>query len=225
MKFVKSISLFFLYPMLMFVAGVFTGLLFYRFFYPGNNGYSDHPIQKNIMNTVDFEKESEITAESVASSPEYVETIQKEATLTKDTIYSLIEVDIISGASHEFIYTMPEKYIGMNRDLFLGAMDAYEASPPLKEIERGFTDLEVISFSPEKVVVQISYLFIQPSAAFYLCVEENKVVVYLDDKETLYMTTDILLEHLPEEIQGQIINYMFISGEEELYHFLETYSS
>jgi len=50
-------------------------------------------------------------------------------------------------------------------------------------------------------------------------------VVYLEDKETVYMHTDILLENLPEAVQYQIMTYMYVKGEEDLYHFLETYSS
>ena len=68
-------------------------------------------------------------------------------------------------------------------------------------------------------------MFIKPTNTFYIGVEQNHIVVYLDDKETIYLTTDILLENRSESLQSQIINYMYIEGEEELYHFLESYSS
>ena len=56
-------------------------------------------------------------------------------------------------------------------------------------------------------------------------VVDNYVVVYLEDRETVYMDTDILLTELPEELQQEIIQVMFIPDEESLYNFLENYSS
>ncbi|MBQ7956156.1 MAG: hypothetical protein IJ282_10465 [Lachnospiraceae bacterium] len=224
MKFVKGISLFLIYPLVMFGMGVYCGVSSYRFFYPGENiilqDSTSHVITQEGHNDALKEPSSK-----AAESPEFVETVQKEDVITADTEYVLQEVDTGKDSTIEFIYSIPSKYVGMNRDAFVGAMDAYEASPPLKEVERGFTGLEVISFSSQRVVVQMSYAFIDPTENFYLCVEGNYIAVYLEDKETLYMQTDILLDTLPENVQQQIIRYMFIKGEEELYHFLETYSS
>ena len=58
-----------------------------------------------------------------------------------------------------------------------------------------------------------------------MTVEDNYVVVYLEDKQTVYMDTDILLKDLPEELQFEIIQMMYIPDEETLFNFLENYSS
>ena len=71
----------------------------------------------------------------------------------------------------------------------------------------------------------MNYEYTLPSSSFYLMVENNYVVVYLDDRQTVYMDTDILLTDLPSDVQQDIINVMFIPNEESLYNFLETYSS
>ena len=105
------------------------------------------------------------------------------------------------------------------------AMEEYEAFPPLSEMERGFVSLEVLSFSRDRVVVQMNYRFLAPTSSFYLAVYDNEVVVYLEDKETIYIETEILLEQLPEELQQEIIDMMWMPDEEALYDFLETYSS
>ena len=85
--------------------------------------------------------------------------------------------------------------------------------------------LDVLSFSRERVVVQMNYKFVQPSSSFYLAVYDNRVVVYLEDMETVYIETDIRLDSLPEQLQRNIIEMMWIENEEKLYDFLENYSS
>jgi len=85
--------------------------------------------------------------------------------------------------------------------------------------------LEVLSFSREKVMVRMDYRYVQPSASFYLAVSDNEVVVYLEDRSTVYINTGISLEELPEQIQLQIMDMLFVPDEETLYDFLETYSS
>ncbi len=60
---------------------------------------------------------------------------------------------------------------------------------------------------------------------YYLCELHGYVVVYLNDKKTIFEVTDIALTDLPEEIQGEIRNGKFVETEDALYGFLENYSS
>lgn len=146
-------------------------------------------------------------------------------TLSVDTKYVLEETDVLTHSVVETTWRLPGKYVGMNREQFLEAMEIYESFPPLSEMERGFVSLEVLSFSRERVVVRMNYKFVQPSASFYLAVYDNNVVVYLEDKETIYIETDIRLDTLPEELQQDIMQMMWIEDQEKLYDFLENYSS
>ena len=104
-------------------------------------------------------------------------------------------------------------------------MDIYESFPPLSEQQRGFVGLEVVSFSRERVVVQMNYQYIQPSAGFYLTAYDNMVRVYLEDMQTVYIETEIRVDLLPEDLQQQIIQMMWVENQKELYNFLENYSS
>ena len=113
----------------------------------------------------------------------------------------------------------------MTREMFLETMNLYAEHPPLSELERGFVGLEVLSFSREKVVVRMDYRYLQPSDGFYLAVRDNEVVVYLEDRSTIYINTGIALDSLPEKIQMKIMDMLSIPDEETLYDFLETYSS
>ena len=122
-------------------------------------------------------------------------------------------------------WELPDKYIGMNRAELLEAMDEYELTPPLSELERGFVSLEVKNFSEEQIVVRMNYSYVMPSTSFYIMAEKHQIVVYCDDQKTLYMKTNIMLDSLPDELQYKIINGMFVEDEKTLYYFLESYSS
>jgi len=204
MKFLKSICLFFVYPMLLFGSGFVFGVRSISFFYPN---------------------ESVLPKEDSILSEEVEETFLAPETLCVDTVYILEETDLTDGSVVETSWKLPGKYIGMDREQFVQAMSAYEAFPPLSERERGFVGLEILSFSRDQVVVQMNYQPAPLSSFFYLAVKDHEVVVYLEDRKTVYMDTGILLDELPWELQLQVMEMYPVDSEEELYDFLETYSS
>lgn len=218
MKFVKGISLFFIYPLVMFGIGFYAGVECMHFFYPGSNPVRETQElpEENWPEQIADKLQDEEAVKDVAASNE---------TLSVDTEYVLEETDIASHSVVETVLTIPQQYVGLNREQFLECMEQYEMYPPLSELERGFVSLEVLSFARERVVIQMNYQYVQPSNSFYLAVHDNEVVVYLEDKETIYINTGILLEDLPEEVQLEIIQMLWMENEETLYHFLENYSS
>lgn len=223
MKFLKSISLFFLYPMVTFCLGIYIGVAGQDFFYPGRQDKEPVPqVQQMQENSIAPGPEASSAADA---GQEILPVSIEEDKLTVDTQYVLEEVDTKKGTSVETAWKLPQKYIGMNREQFIEAMEQYELSPPLLELERGFIGLDVLNFSTEKVKVRMNYVYVEPTESFYMRVENNYVVVYCDDKETVYMYTEILLEELPDGIQQDIIQGMYMDNEEALYNFLETYSS
>ena len=60
---------------------------------------------------------------------------------------------------------------------------------------------------------------------FYLYSLNGYLIVYAGDNKTVYEYTDIPTDNLPETIQLEIKNGKFIESKEELYGFLENYSS
>lgn len=236
MKFVKGISLFFVVPFVILALGIWIGVEVTHFFYPGeqqsNVTKKEWVIQEQERKVMPKMPESQTTEHQTAEQAPIAkeqktitEVSTKEETLSVDTEYVLEETDIMSGSVVETTWKLPDKYIGLDRAQFLEAMEAYEMFPPLAEMERGFVDLEVLSFSRERVVVQMNYQYLQPSSSFYLAVRNNEVVVYLEDKETIYINTGILLDALPEEMQMEIMQMIWIEDEQSLYNFLEAYSS
>ena len=239
MKFVKGIGLFFVYPLTMLVIGFYAGIEFTHFFYPGQqspfqlydrtaeqdmSGDGSDVIQLSDAGTDDRSQTSGQSLEETGEG-EMLYASNSSETLYVGTKYVLEETDVLRHTVVETTGRLPDKYVGMNREQFLAAMEIYEASPPLKELERGFVGLEVLSFARERVVVRMNYKYIQPSASFYLAVYDNAIRVYLEDRSTVYIDTDITLDSLPFGLQQEIIQMMWIENEEALYSFLETYSS
>lgn len=60
---------------------------------------------------------------------------------------------------------------------------------------------------------------------YYLMANGGVVYVYQGDMETLYLATDITIDRLPDDVRQEILDKKYIKNEEELYNFLESYSS
>lgn len=222
MKVVKSISLFFVVPCILIGLGIYIGIVFNDFFYPGESKQQQSRTDRLFQQEAEYptvDGNDAILEEAVLSS------VEEEVVLNADTEYVLEEYDTRRGTLVESSWSVPAKYLGMNREEFIEAMELYAAAPPLSEQERGFIGLEVRAFSSGKVIVRMNYAYVEPTKSFYLRVENNSIVVYCDDNATVYMYTDIKAETLPEYIQTQVIMGMFMEDEAALYHFLETYSS
>ena len=80
-------------------------------------------------------------------------------------------------------------------------------------------------FSAEEVVVRKNYESSTRPEEFYLAVENNYVVVYEADKRTRFMSTGIPVQSLSDELVRELLNFKYVGSEEELYDFLESYSS
>lgn len=60
---------------------------------------------------------------------------------------------------------------------------------------------------------------------FYLAELNGYLVVYREDKKTIYEYTNILVADLPENVQEEILEWKKMDSIQELYGFLENYSS
>lgn len=216
MKHIKSISLFLTYTLLIMILGFFSGVAVICRVQEKNAGREKMSVQE----TLSAERQ-----EIVLSGNEVPVNGADEDTLSADTDYVLEEHDKKRETTVESVGKVPQAYLGMNREEFVATMERYEASPPLSELERGFTGLEVLSFSGERVVIRMDYVYVEPTKSFYLNLSDGKIVVLCDDRETVYQYTEIEADRLPEELQRELIIGMYVENEEALYRFLETYSS
>lgn len=63
------------------------------------------------------------------------------------------------------------------------------------------------------------------TSLYYLKVEYGRVVVFESKNKSIYMETGIEVYTLPSEIQEKLESGIFFQSEQELYDFLESYSS
>lgn len=227
MKFVKRISLFFIMAGMMFGAGSYVTFRAEQFFYPkkyerqnenmpsietkdNSNGLSADTAQADLG-----EKEERIIEAAVENAP----------VITADTIYMVEEVNLADGTIAEREEEIPVKYIGFDRDRLIEELKLYEQNPPLADLKQGFETIELSAFSKDRVVVCKYYRKEKENSGYYLMVANHYVIVYEEDKETVHMNTDILLESLSDELQKEIMEGKYMENERALYNFLESYSS
>ena len=65
----------------------------------------------------------------------------------------------------------------------------------------------------------------EKNAGYYLMQREGFVIVCLQDKKTVYEYTSIEVTELPVTLQNEIKNGKYVESLQELYGFLENYSS
>ena len=208
MKFVKRISLFFIYPLSMFAFGFASNMAIMEFFYPGDSG-----------GTPEEQVSEKIKEETIAVS------LSDEPIITANTQYIIQVYDTTMDETVEEDAVIPDKFIGLTREKLVQEIDEYNKTPSLSDLELGFRYMELVSFASGRVVVKKSYEPEGEEKGFFLLNENHYVVVYDHRLSQIYMNTDILVEELPENIQNEILNMKYIENEGELYNFLESYSS
>ncbi|MCM1263851.1 MAG: hypothetical protein NC313_14160 [Butyrivibrio sp.] len=229
MKYVKRISLFFIMASVMFGAGSYATYKVEQFFYPKK--YENEQQNENTMPAV---PENGLTGAGTAAAgsgtePEEERVIEAAVenipVITSDTVYLVEEVNMADGTIVEKEEEMPVKYIGLDRDALIEELRLYEQNPPLTDLKQGFEAAELSAFSKDRVVVCKYYRKEKEKEGYYLMVADHYVIVYEEDKETLHMNTEILLESLSDELQKEIITGKYMEDEQALYNFLESYSS
>lgn len=213
MKFVKRISLFFIYPLSMFSLGFASNMAIMEFFYPG----------ESVQAAPDVSIPREEDAGGVMESLEV--SVSEEPVISADTRYVVQEYNAMNGQLSEETGAAPDMYIGLNRENLAKEVSEYNQNPSLSDLEEGFVYMELVSFSPGRVVVRKSYEPLDKDRGFFLLNENHYVVVYDYSLSHIYMTTDILVENLPVNLQEEILRMKFIENEGDLYNFLESYSS
>ena len=216
MKLIRRISLFLILTAAMLGLGGYTALKAEQFFYPNRYPVKETPNSMLSQSPISGEVQEQVIEAAVEQIP----------VVTADTRYLIEEVDLTDGTVLEKEENMPVIYIGLDRDRLLDELEIYDSNPPLSELERGFETIELTAFSKDRVVICKYYKTPkEEEGGFYLMVADHLVVVYREDMKTIYMNTDILLEHLSDSLQAEIIRGKYVDSEEDVLNFLESYSS
>jgi len=159
MKYVRSISLFFVYPLLCFALGFFVGEALNE---KEKNGSDTHIMQENLS----------------ASAPPVIVYDEKDAAILQKEM--IVQEQNVMNPS---------------------------AVSQLEEEELNEKAAEMIS------------------EGYYVASYNDYVVVYHNDRKTIYLFTDMKVQELPVEVQGELSDGIYMKDEGELYDFLENYTS
>ncbi|MDY3920005.1 MAG: hypothetical protein SOZ59_13570 [Candidatus Limivivens sp.] len=122
------------------------------------------------------------------------------------------------------VYTMTFHFTGQE---YSGA-PMKEETEPLRENETAFRETEreeESEFPEEQPVKEAVSSGKAETGLYYLKGEKGLVTVYRGDKKTLYERTAIPVESLPEILRLEVSLGKMLKTEQELYSFLENYSS
>lgn len=121
---------------------------------------------------------------------------------------------------------MPAEYVGCTREELLKKVQTYAANPSKEDLEKGLTDVSMICFSANKLVLRKTYEIPQTDTAYQIKPNDRRtIVVYYADSDKIYTETDILYDSLPPKIRTEIDNGGRLYGLQEVFDFLENYSS
>lgn len=210
MKVVKGISLSVI-ALGLFTIGCFFGFAGHDFFYPGT-GYEENRDSTGSMSS----------GEKVQASA------QDDNIISADTSFVVIAVNVDDQSELVEEIPVPTYYMGMDREAFEKQIQNFDKSPSLQELQKGFQGSEIRSFSGSKVELCKFYQTQKEAEEeyYYLAILNNKVVVYRADGQTVYMETEIPAEDLPADVlQELLIQKRVVNTEQDLFDFLESYSS
>lgn len=181
-------------------------------------------LKDTVENSDMIEIYEEIASPELPQAPSMVETALI-PTVDMNTEYVVVKENTITGETVEVIEELPSRFVGMSRSELEEYFEDYAKCPVLKDREEGFVSAAVESYSPQRLVVKKVYEPLHLEEKFYLKAEENYVVVYYGDNSTVYMYTNIRMDSLPEETRLEIEACKQIDTYENLYSFLESYTS
>lgn len=227
MKFVKRISLFLIMAGMMFGAGSYATYKAEQFFYPKRYEQQNEKSSSIEAETNSGDKSADVARNDADKKEERIieAAVENAPVITADTVYMVEEVNLADGTIVEREEEIPIKYFGLDRDSLIEELKLYEQNPPLTDLKQGFETIELSAFSKDRVVVCKYYRREKENSGYYLMVANHYVIVYEEDKETVHMNTDILLESLSDELQKEIMEGKYMENEQALYNFLESYSS
>lgn len=121
---------------------------------------------------------------------------------------------------------MPAEYVGCTREELLKKIQAYVANPSKEDLEQGLKDVSMMCFSANKLVLRKTYEVSQKNVTYQMRLDDNgTIVVYYADSNKIYTETDILYNSLPSKIRAEIDQGVKLYGLQEVFDFLENYSS
>lgn len=206
----------------MYIVCFFTLALFFTTIYYASYNYSLKNMNSdNVITIAQADNEQAQEAET-----QKVRTVNAEEKpiLTTDAVCILQEHNMTNDWMTEKSYSLPFEFIGMTRDEVSAYVNQYMEQ--LSEEEKKVLNYELVSFSSDKIVIRKTFLSREDvNYTYWVKSVAGRLMVYLADKVTIYIRTDIEVEQLPEEEQEALKEGKYITNMQELFNYLESCTS
>lgn len=162
------------------------------------------------------------------------EGITAEELLDSDTEYVLESHDLDSDEISYKTEKLPVEFIGLAKNDVIDYITSHKEQ--FQEKNEEIQNVSMISFSNDTLVLRkdvtesmeisetVTY-FSEEAYHYYIVLEEGTLVVYKQDKTTVFLETGITVEDLEEEEREQLTRGIGIKNISELYRYLEGYTS
>lgn len=120
--------------------------------------------------------------------------------------------------------TLPKEYVGCTREQLVSLLSEQMKNISQKEKDTGLVSMTLYSFTAEKIVIRKVYDN-KSNYEFYIGVKDGYLIVFKQDKTTVFEATDILYADLTDSQKQELDQGVYAANEEELYGMLESYSS
>ncbi|MDD3222262.1 MAG: hypothetical protein EOM34_08285 [Clostridia bacterium] len=167
-----------------------------------------------------------ISGASVEKMPEIIPvTAGKENFILPETRLVVETINLKTGEKVTEEKSMPSVYLGLEREELSDKLNKYMDEMPVKEMEQGLVSYGVESYSTKKVVLKKIYYPDENYKKYYILYRQGRIVVYYSDRKTVLEYPDIHFRELPLNLQCELLSGKEIKDDEELYAFLQNYSS
>lgn len=177
--------------------------------------YGSYQYSKKVAKEQTREREEKLSTEVAGN---------KEQRITSETkfVVELYHADTEETVTEE--RTMPSEYAGKTRAELVDYLKESIEAQKKEQGEEYLTDIELVSFSKEQLIIRKIYEEPQESA-YYLMAVEGEVVIYDGEKTKLLEKTGIYTANLPAEEQQKLEQGYRVESEKDLYSILENFSS
>ena len=158
---------------------------------------------------------------------------QNQTIIKKNTKYTLETYYSDKNETTTESLSVPVEFIGLDREQIIDFIE--QNTSYFGDEDKKILNVMLLSFSDKEVVIRRNveeaeketkqYNFVTDTPKYYVVLEENGVVVYKEDKSTVYMETGITENEMDEAMVAELKYGVAIQNISELYRFLESITS
>ena len=158
----------------------------------------------------------------------------KEAANTSELIvsnsmsYILENYNINDKTIETAAQNVPSEFLGMNRQELIDYLKANKK----KFADKGqqVQNIMLVSMEKDKLVIRKSISIIEETTEeekykYYVTLQENKIIVYREDKTTIFLETSINVETLDTDSMDKLKQGIHVKNISELYRILESFTT